>query len=216
MDFTKSMPLFYFIPPVVLPHPTDLLQFFFIYKLDLTTVDGDNMFRHEGGQGADGIRSRHIRKICQIFTRQINTQRRTVFFQSITVFEEQKRFCQTSADMLLRQVDRPFIGDTQIGRQLTDKEHRQIRIGIDQLLYHCHRDQANGRRFECGSIGQIILLCEISPITEILYRLDHTDNLATATYTVFEYFHLSFQQTHHVLRFVTFAINQFIPFEGLN
>ena len=174
-----------------LTHLADLPQAILVDQLDLTTIERDDPLGDEGRQRPDRVGCRHVRQVRQILTCQINTQGRAILLEAIAVLQEQQRLRQAAADVFLRQVDRPLIGDTQVDGQLTDKEHRQVRITLDQVAYDRHRDHTNGRRLESGRVCQVILLGETRPITEILDRLDHPDDLATAAHAILEYFHLA-------------------------
>ena len=116
--------------------------------------------------------------------------------------------------MLLRQVDGPFIRDAQVCGELADEEHRQVGIPVDEVRHDVQRNHADGGRFERRSICQVILVGEEGPVSEVLDRLDHADDLRSSAYAVFIDFDLPFQQAHHVFRFISLVINEAVPLKG--
>lgn len=149
-------------------------------------------------------------KLAQIFTREIDTQGGAVFLQTITFFEEQQGFCESSADMFLRQVYGTFIGNAQVNGQLLDEEHGKVVVLCEQSHQGSHGDLANKRRLECRCCRDIVCFCKVRAVTEIFDRFNHTDNLASTTDSVFIDFDLSTQQTHQMRRCLAFAMDDFV------
>ena len=118
--------------------------------------------------------------------------------------------------MFLGKINGTFIRHSQIKRQLTNKEHCQIRITHQQVRHYCHRYQTNNRCFKRRGICQVIFLSEISTVTKILHGFDHADDLAATADTFLKNLYLTSQQTHHVPWFVALAIDQLVTFEMLD
>ena len=74
----------------LLSYLTDFSKFVFFKNLDLSTVDSDQFFCGKVGQCTDRIGSSHVGKVCQVFTRKIDTQGELVFFQSVSILQEEQ------------------------------------------------------------------------------------------------------------------------------
>ena len=114
---------------------------------------------------------------------------------------------QVFTNMFLSQIDSSLIRHTQINRQLPNEKHGQIGIAHQQITHNRHRNHTYRRSLKGRGIRQIILLRKTGPITKVLHRLNHPNNLTATSDSILVDFDLAFQQTHHLLRFIAFAID---------
>ena len=199
-----------------LPDDADLFQTVLVDEFDLSAVDSDELLVGKLREGADGVARRHVGEAGQIFTREVDAQRKAILLYTVALLEHHQRFGQTTADMLLRQVDGALVGDALVNGDATHKEATEADVLVAELVDCGHGDEADDRSLERGSRGDVILFGEIGAVTEVLHWFHHADNLTAASYAVLEDFHLATKQTHHMGRRFTLEMNHLISLVTLN
>ena len=66
----------------------DSQQFLILDNLDFSAISGNEFLRGKGRKRADGIARGHVRKTGKVFAAQVDAERTTILFHTITVHQE--------------------------------------------------------------------------------------------------------------------------------
>ena len=97
-----------------------------------------------------------------------------------------------------------------------NKEPGKFPVIIDHFSNNGHRDSTEGRGLKCHRTRYVWLLCEVSSVTEILYRTNEAQNLNSTANTFFKFLYFAFEQTPQILGFIAFCIDKLILLKSLN
>ena len=130
---------------IELSHLAYFFQRFHVRDLDLFAGKFQYAFRSKVGERADGIGGGHVREIGHVFPRETNFQGHVIILEPVRVFQHEQGFCQTSANMFLRERDRPAVRESEVGSQRPDHVHGNVRVTAhDTENKFCFHNADNG------------------------------------------------------------------------
>ena len=192
------------------------LQFFLVDKLYLPAVDGNDLVGSKGGKSTDGIARGHVRHVGKLLSAEIDAQRVSVFFKAIAVFQCDKGFGKTSADMLLSEAYGAAVGFAELYGKLLYQFAAYLDVGVKKLVDDGHRHGGNNGMAKREGGREIVVIGEIRPEAENLGRNDGAQNLVAPRNTALAYLYLSADEPFDALGNFQFLVDVFVFLEFFN
>ena len=104
---------------IELSHLAYFFQRLHVRDLDLLAGEFQYAFRGKVGERADGIGGGHVREIGHVFPRETNFQGHVIVLEPVSVFQHEQGFCQTSANMFLRECYCSAVRESEVNARIT-------------------------------------------------------------------------------------------------